>query len=188
MSKLKELSLYFIADPNVTEDHDGALATEMRIIKDHILIRDVDDLIRRVIHECNTRGGRVKNMVIAGHGNKWTYRIGKSLIGIGSPELPRLAVLRGFFSPNAVVLINACECGQNDELIKQTAGILGVTVIAYTGETDVYHWWVFKGVVPRGTKVICTAGGCRKTTAWIEYQQAFEKGPGEPPAWASREK
>jgi hypothetical protein len=75
-----------------------------------------------------------------------------------------------------------------DELIKKTAAILGDAVIAYTGETDVYHWWVFKGVVPTGTKVICTASGCRETTAWGEYQEAFKRGPGEPPAWASREK
>ena len=189
MSKLKELRLYFIADPEVAPDPGGAVATEAAIVKDHTLIQDVDDLIRRVIHACNTRGGRVKHMVIAGHGNNATYRIGKSIMYPDSPELARLVVLRGFFTPDAVVVINACECGQNQELIKKTAATLGVTVIAYTGDTNVYQWWVFDGIEPSGNRVVCTATGCRETPTMMEkLKLAFEKGPGEPPAWASRER
>ena len=184
MSRPKELVLYFISDPSVTADPGGALATEARIVKDPILIKGIDDLVTRVVQTCNKRGGRVKAMVLASHGNSAVFDIGANTASAGDPRLWKLAVLRGWFTPGAVVVINACECGQNHELMRQLAVILGVTVIAYTGDIDVYKWGPFEGVVPGGNKVICTASGCRETNSMEVFRQAFERGPGEPPGWA----
>lgn len=184
MSGIKELRLYFISDPRVVPDYGGALAKEAAIVKDAILIKDIDDLLRRVVNACSTRGGRVKGMVIASHGNSAVFRIGENMVHKNDERLWRLAVLRGLFTPNAVVVINACECGQDRELMQKVAMILGVTVIAYTGSINVYKWGPFAGIFPEGNKVVCTASGCRELDAWEELQKAFARGPGEPPGWS----
>jgi hypothetical protein len=184
MSGVKELGLYFISDPRVVTDYDGALASEAAIVKDSILVKDIDDLIRRIIQACIARGARVKHLVIASHGNSDVFSIGENRLFKGDPRLWKLAALRGFFTQNAVVVINACECGQNQEFMRKIALILGATVIAYTGDIDVYKWWSLEGIVPHGSKVICTASGCREMAPGEEWAEAFQRGPGEPPGWA----
>jgi hypothetical protein len=77
------------------------------------------------------------------------------------------------------MIINACECGNAQDLMKQIAKILGITVVGYTGDIDVYKWFVFEGVVPNGNKVVCTATGCREIDSMEELRKAFLKGPGE---------
>ena len=49
MAGPKDLGLYFISDPTVVPDYEGALATEAAIVTDAILIRDIHDLIHRVV-------------------------------------------------------------------------------------------------------------------------------------------
>lgn len=176
---MKKLKLYFISDPKVADDPGGALATEAKIIKDHILIKDMGDLIQRVIQNCMKRKGLVGAMIIASHGNSYTFDIGKNTIGIGDQRLQGLSVLRPWFAPDAYLIINACECGNSQELMRQVAKILGVTVIAYTGMVDVYKWLFSEGVVPRGNTVVCTVSGCREINHLEEARKKWLLGPGD---------
>ncbi|MBC7898607.1 MAG: DUF4347 domain-containing protein [Saprospiraceae bacterium] len=176
---MKRLKLYFIADPKVNDDPDGALAIEAKIIKDHIVIKDINDLIHRVIQNCVKRKGLVGAMVIASHGNSYTFDIGSNTVGIGDLRLPTLSVLRPWFAPDAYLIINACECGNSQELLRQVAKILGVTVVAYTGMVDVYKWLFYEGIVPRGNTVVCTASGCREINHWEEARKKMLSGPGD---------
>ena len=182
---MKKLKLYFISDPKVSDDPGGALATEAKIVKDHILIKDMGDLIQRTIQNCVKRRGLVQVMVIASHGNSYVFDIGKNTFGTGDNRLWGLSVIRPFFAPGAFLIINACECGNNQELMRQVAKILGVTVIAYTGDVDVYKWLAYEGIIPRGNTVTCTASGCRETDPWVEAMKKIQSGwPDDVPGYA----
>lgn len=178
----KGLNLYFIADPSIVPDNEDALAEEISFIKDAILIRNIEDLVHRVIAICIARRSLVRGMVISSHGTQWTFRIGENQLGVGDPRLQKLAVLRPFFLPNAVLEVSACECGQAQDLLQQVAGLLGVTVIAYTGDVYANPWG--HGIIRKGNKVICTAGGCREVDRWEELKATIQRGPGERPGWA----
>jgi len=175
---MKRLRLRFISDPKV-HDPGGALKTETEIISDHVLIKGMKDLIQGVIQQCVKRKGLVGTLILSSHGNSSLFVIGEERYAEGDKRLQALSVLRPFFAPDAYLVINACECGNAKELMRQVAKILSVTVIGYTGDIDVYKWFVFEGVVPTGNKVICTAGGCQEIDSMEELRKAFERGPGE---------
>lgn len=176
------LNLYFIADPKVVPDNFGALAEETSFIKDAILIRNIEDLIHRVTAICIARRNLVSAMVISSHGNQWNFFIGENRMYAGDPRLQKLSVLRPFFLPNAILEVSACECGQAQELLQQVAGVLGVTVVGYTGSVRPNPWG--HGIIREGNKVICTASGCREVDRWEELKTTIQRGPGERPGWA----
>lgn len=184
---MKKLRLYFISDPAVTDDPGGALATEAKIIKDHILIKDLNDLIRRTIQHCVKHKAQVGVMVIASHGNTGTFVLGPTLHHATDNRLWALAVLQPFFAKDGVLIINACECGNSQDLMMKLAKILGVTVVGYTGMIDVYKWLVWEGIKPSGNTVICTATGCRESNSWDEGWKKIDAGGGlvaEKPGYA----
>jgi hypothetical protein len=156
------LHFYFLADPSVARDVTGALKDEAEIVHDAILIQDTDDLIRRVSSICAFMGGRVRSMVISGHGGNGGFQVGKDWVWEEQQDkLAALAPLVVWFAPDAEVVIRACDTAKSQGLLQKLSNLWGgIKVTGYTGEIGFSKWWIFGFSSVDGERVSCVKDHC----------------------------
>ena len=111
----KDLYVYFLQDPKETASYlRSPLEVEARIVPEAILIDGVARFVHVLTKKVVESGGKVKRMVISGHGAADGFRIGRDRITLESLWWPTLSLLRFYIAPDAQVAISACETGLGD--------------------------------------------------------------------------
>jgi hypothetical protein len=162
----KTISIFVLEDPLTMHPNNydqGELALEAEIVKDYIPIKSVADMVSRVVHQVNRTGGMIRRLVISGHGGRWGFYIGHEMVTLNSDKLLYLALLRPFFTPDAVVTIKVCKVGLDQQLLHKLSALMGVRVVAYTGYTYVFKWGPFSGFYSEGDTIMCFNNQCEKT-------------------------
>jgi hypothetical protein len=155
------LDFYFLAAPPSGWDPGGAIADEAKVL-DHIPIANTSDFINRVANEVKSTGGKIRRMVISGHGSPYHFTIGEDSIHKDSPYLFMLSSIGPFFASDAEVRISACEIGQNRDLLRRLSQLWGgVKVVAHTGSIVVWEWAYWGEVRPTGDRVVCMLNKCK---------------------------
>jgi hypothetical protein len=158
------LDILILPDLSVTPDETGATAVEIKISKNYLLIKDIDDLISAIIREVVKRRKLVRTLTISSHGSEFHFRIGHEMISLNDKfhlaRIQKLTVLIPFFSKDAIVVISACNTGQDQKLLRAVSKALGgVKVRSFTGDVDVEG--IYGSVTPLGDHVICTQHSCQ---------------------------
>ena len=97
-------------------------------------VNTVKEMVTYIINECSEKEQLVGSLTISGHGNPTGFRIG-NMDFITVESLPNfkedLSKLAPLFVRRAGVYIEACETGQNTQLLREFSKVLGgVTVTA----------------------------------------------------------
>jgi hypothetical protein len=158
----KDLYVYFLQDPNATATLlRPPLELEARIVPEAISIDGVAGFMRILGEKVTECGGKVKRMVISGHGAEDGFRIGRDRITLDSIWWPTLFNLRLDIAPDAQVDISACETGQNRELLKKLSLYWGgVKVRAWTGTITPWEWGPLNGINNGGDEVVRGVSSC----------------------------
>ena len=156
------LYFYFLSDPAVGYDFQKANATEAQIVKDAVLVSTPGDFVMRALFRVRETGGKIAQMVISGHGGPDVFRIGATSVNLDTIAAwtPVFSMLTPHFAENAVVTIQACDFARSTKLLTALSLIWGVRVQGWTGDIDVYKWWLFEGVAPEGDRIVCVHGMC----------------------------
>ena len=130
----------------------------------HILVKNVDDLVTKVIAQCLQLQTRMQSLVIIGHGSPGHQQIGyagdkeggeilsiDTIIGAhwekSFHRRKRVYYERGpgkhresmsrlipFFMPGAEVILGGCDVGEEPEVARALAQLLHVKVVAYSAQ------------------------------------------------------
>ena len=100
---------------------------------DTVYMQDVKSFVVTVI--ARARGGKIRRLNIANHGNGNGCFFGKDWITTDNFDqfAPYLGRLGAYFSSDAIVHLTHCSMGQNTALMKRFAFFFGVKVYAGTG-------------------------------------------------------
>jgi uncharacterized protein DUF4347 len=160
------LELYFLSDPRTSPDLTGALADEAELVRNHLPVRNLPELVYRALGEATNRKSRISSLVISGHGGPNHIEIGGTSIYV--TDLPAysatLALLTPHFAPGAAVTLWGCQVGNATALMKRLSAIWhGVKVQAMTGDITTWKFLIWGGTVEEGDRVICFFDHC-----WID--------------------
>jgi hypothetical protein len=103
----------------------------------------------------------IAQLIITGHGTPSSFRIGSDRVTLemledASHEVPQqLRRLIPFFSSNAVVILRACDTGQNRRLLQALSSVLGGVRVQASEDTQI-------GIIPGmiGDVVECRLDTC----------------------------
>lgn len=139
------LFLYFLSDPKKAHDATGAIAEEAKIVRNHIPVMNVAEIVQRAIDQCALHREKIKHLVISGHGSKHHMRFGAEGISVDNVHefAPTLRRLIPYFEPGATVTLWGCEAGQNQALLMKLSFILRVRVQGAIEDISVGTWGPF---------------------------------------------
>lgn len=101
----------------------------------------VRNMVDQVISRAIQKSSQVRRLDIYAHGTANYFKVGKDVIHAWTPadknpHLKTMARLKGIFSEDGYVVLNACEVGQSPSLIVHVAQAVGVKVYANTGDVS----------------------------------------------------
>ena len=161
----------------IGDAHDDS-ATEWAKFQfaDHILVKNLVDMVNKVINRCTRLQTRMNCLVIVGHGSPGQQQIGyagkggdildiASIIGAHYEQSHKrrklvfkyhpdgklratMARLGPFFTPDAQVILGGCNVGEEPEVARALAGLLHVPVSAYCNQQKIPlpHLWLGREV------------------------------------------
>ncbi|MEZ5427648.1 MAG: hypothetical protein R2747_15375 [Pyrinomonadaceae bacterium] len=105
-------------------------------------IGSVNELCKILIELCcsGEKVLKIRHLILEGHGNEFGFSIGKDKITLETFHKYsfHFLSLMPLFTRDAVITLDQCETGNEEELLKMVSNAFGgVTVKAYTGETRV---------------------------------------------------
>jgi RHS repeat-associated protein len=123
----------------------GPLAALTRPVT--VEITSVADMVSQILGLLGGSRRSMSELNILDHGNPRNFQIGDNRLGqdpyhmdaYGNPAdltaryIPELSQLRGHFTPDGFVHLEACLIGQDDAVLKEFSAIVGVPVWAGTG-------------------------------------------------------
>jgi hypothetical protein len=120
---------------------------------------------------CGSHRQTIKGITIAGHGTNISFRIGVDVITKASldpktahPEkrhiYPALMSIKPLFEIGAWIRIDACQSGSDQGLLKKLSEVLGVTVLAWTGDQSYEQIGNDISVTRKGYQVVCVSARC----------------------------
>jgi hypothetical protein len=117
-----------------------------------VVVNNTVEMVGRAISMCINHHKQIGRLTFVGHGSSSTFRIGKDVItedvlkpgywqsdpNYFGKNLIRSALLslRPYFAPGALVIIQACHCGQGQKLLRAVAPVVGVPVVGWS--SDIY--------------------------------------------------
>jgi hypothetical protein len=163
--KPKKLRYYFLALTTDT-DVDRILQLESSIIDGEIAVSGVRSMVRRVLTDVGTTGGRIKSIVFSSHGSVEHFYIGDDYIDAKRLKMftPDLAMLAPFFHDDATVFVSACEVGGlgKGPLLRQLSKIWGgVKVVGWKEVVLVKKGWFTDYIKYPGERVVCKMNTCK---------------------------
>jgi hypothetical protein len=159
-----KLHFYFLSKPN---SFDDAGQTELKVAGPWIrTVKTPSEFVYVVLAEICRTGGKIDTLILSGHGTERFFMIGEPISLASLPDWSStLAMLRGHFTPDAVVTIYACKIGNNAPLLISLSSIWGgVKVQAWQGDVMPYSVGPFQGFKEEGDRLACNTFAC-----WAAY-------------------
>jgi len=169
------LELYFLSDPRTSKDASGALAEEAKIVKSHIPIANLRDLVYRAIYEVGARKQKISSLVISGHGGPHHITIGTTTLYVQNipDHAAWLRLLGPLFTRDAVVTVWGCQCASTTALLQALSALWGgVKVQALTGDITPWSFWIFGDFVGEGDRTVCVYSNC-----WVDNSKFDPRDP-----------
>jgi TolA-binding protein len=131
-----------------------------------IYVKSLSDLVRQAQEQAKKKGTKIRNLIIAGHGDVGIVRVGTSGVNGDKYDAATLAGLKPFLAKDADVYILACHTGQREETLRSLSNALGgVKVHGYTGSIVTTDYWIDVGMVEEGKHIVCFKNRCDEPKA-----------------------
>jgi hypothetical protein len=193
----KEIDIYTIQDPDTIkgdsgphskEDLKGSLENMERHYRHRgvhtIYVKDIDDFVRQVQAEAQSKSAKIRNLIIGAHGAPGFVYLGKNPVNGDNKELATLGKLAPFFAKGANVYLLSCRTGQKEELLQGISSAFGgVNVHGYTARIETTDYWLnvsldVEDVDDRGKKgkhVVCFKNRCDESKGSLPYPVKSEQ-------------
>ncbi|PTM40947.1 DUF4347 domain-containing protein [Bosea sp. 124] len=155
------LVLYFLSDPKSVYDGTGAVKEEAKVIRSHIPIRNVIEIVAHTAVQCGYQKQLVSHLIISGHGTRYRMNFGNDKIGLDNISLfePQLRKLKPYLLKDATVTLWGCNAGVNVALLMTLSMILGARVQGATEDISVGTWGPF-GYMSESEMNVCILAQC----------------------------
>ncbi len=100
-----------------------------------IEVSSVKDMVHKVLHKATEKAAAVDRLDIFAHGSNTYFQIGDDVIHSFTPKMfsGEFSKLKRIFSKDGIVVLDVCDVGQCENLIKEMAVAFGVNVYACRG-------------------------------------------------------
>jgi hypothetical protein len=160
----KNLRYYFLA-LSTDVDVDRIILRESTIISGEIAVSGVRAMVRRVLTDIGSTGGRIKSIVFSSHGSVQHFYIGEDYIDADTLKgfKVNLAMLAPFFHAEATVFVSACEVGaMKAPLLRALSEVFGgIKVVGWKKTVNVKDGWLRDSIEYPSERVMCRMNTCR---------------------------
>ncbi len=172
-----EIDIHAITDPDTVKRGDKEhpiedLKDQLTNLHRHyqnrgvqtIYVKSLADLVRQAQEQAQQKGAKIRNLIIAAHGDVGIVRVGTTGVNGDKYDAATLAGLKPLLTKDANVYIMACHTGQREETLRSLSNALGgVKVHGYTGSVETTDYWIDVALSAEGKHVVASRIGATST-------------------------